>query len=102
MMTTPPITVGNCSSLPLDQLGGVHRCVGGAEVDGAIEDLVLPATRADRLVVQLDADCGLRRLAPFGIDRRRECGSRTGDLLRTCAKGETGQANGQGRDSDPS
>ena len=79
--TTDPITVGNCSKLAGFQLGRVHRRVGGAEVDRALQDLVLPAARADGLVVQLDAGGCLRLLAPFCVHGRRKSRARAGDLL---------------------
>ena len=72
MISTPPITVGNCISLCSCELVRRHRHVGGAEINGAIVDLVDAGAGPDRLVVQLDAGRAGRSFAPLAVDRRGE------------------------------
>ena len=81
---------GELQELALGELGRVHRRIGGAEVHRPVEDLVLSAAGADCLIVELDTGRGLRCLAPFGVDRRRKCGTRTRDLLRARARRDGG------------
>ena len=49
---------------------GLHRRVGGAEVDGARRELGDAAARADRLVVDRGARRVLEARGPLGVDRR--------------------------------
>ena len=62
------------------QLLGVQRRIGGAEIHGAVADLVDPGARAHGLIIQLNANGIANRFSPFLVDRVREGSPRTSDL----------------------
>ena len=81
--TTAPSTVGKWNTAP-PTLGHVligHRRIGGAEVHGARGELLDPAARADRLVVDLDAGRGRVVREPLAVDREREGGAGAVEVL---------------------
>jgi hypothetical protein len=74
----------------LAELVGRQRGVGGAEIDGAVGDLVDAAARADRLVVQLHAGALAGGLAPTLVDGTGKAGAGAGDRreLREAGAGQ--------------
>ena len=70
---------GAALGLKLLQLVVIHRSVGGAEIDGSFRDLLDPAARADRLIVDLSVLVNLAVFVePLRIHRVKECGPRAG------------------------
>ena len=74
---------------------GLHRRVGGAEVDGAGRELGDAAARADGLVVDRGARRVLEARGPLGVDRRRE--GRAGAVDRAALLGAARRAGAAAR-----
>src|SRR6058998_1808486 len=78
---------GELQQAVLAQVIVLQRHVGSTEVDRLGLDLADAGARADRLVVDLGTGRLVVGVGPLGVDRRRERGTGTGDVLRECAAG---------------